>query len=642
MSYNSLFSPFKVKDLEIKNRVILPAMMTKMASPTGLVTQNLIDYHVAIAKGGCGLNFTEVCAIHKSTHGNGYLALYNDEHFEGMKNLIDNVHNVGGKIGVQIWHGGQVAIALLPKDRTPMVTEGMTHEDIKEIVNCYGKSTKMAVAAGCDAIEFHAAHTYLPHTFLSAAFNKRDDEYSGSLENRARFSLEVIRTMRANMPETMPLFMRVDALDDYVQNGLTIEDVIEFLKMAKAEGVDIIDISRGNNKSAALKYEVPSIDTPRGYNIENVKKIRDAIKIPVVGVGRINHPEIANKFIEEEKCDLVAIGRGQITDHEFCNKAKDGKADSIRLCVGCLKGCFDSIMNPNIPTITCMRNPMVGKEGQPITKTTNPKTVLIAGGGMGGMMTANMLKVRGHNPILCEASNKLGGQFNLAGAAPYKGEMLDAVDWETKEATRLCVDVRLNTVVTPELVSKINPDEVIIATGAVASKPKIKGIESKNVFTYEEVLSGNVELSGNVVILGGKMVGLETAQYLTNKGIKCTIIDEAERLGGDLGWIRSMNILENMYVIGVNQVTSAKIIKIKENEVVYIKDETENSVNCDAVVIALGATSVALEDVQLKCRDLEIPFHIIGDAKSPRVALNTTLEGIEIALNLDSENALNV
>ncbi|MFR9071517.1 MAG: FAD-dependent oxidoreductase, partial [Paraclostridium sp.] len=314
----------------------------------------------------------------------------------------------------------------------------------------------------------------------------------------------------------------------------------------------------------------------------------------------------------------------------------------IRLCVGCLKGCFDSIMNPNIPTITCMRNPMVGKEGQPITKTTSPKTVLIAGGGMGGMMTANMLKVRGHNPILCEASNKLGGQFNLAGAAPYKGEMLDAVNWEAKESTRLCVDVRLNTVVTPELISQINPDEVIIATGAVASKPEIKGIESKNVFTYEEVLSGSAELSGNVVILGGKMVGLETAQYLTNKGVKCTIIDEAERLGGDLGWIRSMNMLENMYVIGVNQVTNAKVMEIKENEVVYVKDETETSVNCDAVVVALGATSVALEDVQSKCRDLEIPFHVIGDAKSPRVALNTTLEGIEIALNLDSENALNI
>lgn len=641
MNYKALFSPFKVRDLEMNNRVILPAMMTKMASPTGLVTQKLIDYHVAIAKGGCGLNFTEVCAIHLSTHGNGYLALYEDEHFDGMKELIDNVHEVGGKIGVQIWHGGQVAIALLPKDRAPMVTEGMTHDDINEIVNCYGKSTAMAVKAGCDAIEFHAAHTYLPHTFLSAAFNKRDDEYSGSLENRAKFCLEVIRSMRANMPENMPLFMRVDALDDYVQNGLSIEDVIEFLKMAKAEGVDVIDISRGNNKSAALKYEVPSIDTPRGYNIDNVSKIREAIELPVVGVGRINHPEIANKFIADEKCDLVAIGRGQITDHEFCNKAREGKTDSIRLCVGCLKGCFDSIMNPNIPTITCMRNPLVGKEGDKINKTTDPKTVLIAGGGMGGMLTANMLKVRGHNPIVCEASDKLGGQFHLAGAAPYKGEMIEAALWESKETERLGVDVRLNTVVTPQLVSEINPDEVVIATGAVPSKPSIKGIDSNKVYTYEEVLSGKVDVTGNVVILGGKMVGLETAQYLTSKGAKCSVIEEAERLGSDLGWIRSMNMLENMYVIGVNQVAGAKVLEIQENKVLYSKDDEEFSIECDAVVLALGATSVSLEDVQVKCNELEIPVSVIGDAKSPRVALDAALEGMEIALNLNCESVTN-
>ena len=642
MNYNSLFSPFKVRSLELSNRVILPAMMTKMATSEGLVSDKLINYHVAIAKGGCGLNFTEVFAIHPSTHGYGYAALYKDEHFEGMKKLVDSVHEVGGKIGVQIWHGGQVAIALLPKDRTPMVTEAMTHDDINEIIDCYGKSTAMAVKAGCDAIEFHAAHTYLPHTFLSNAFNQRDDEYSGSLENRARFSLEVIRSMRANMPEDMPLFMRVDALDDYVQNGLSIDDVIEFLKMCKAEGVDVIDVSRGNNKSAALKYEVPSIDTPRGYNIENVKKIRDGVGLPVIGVGRINSPELANKFIEEEKCDLVAVGRGQITDHEFCNKAKEGKEDSIRSCVGCLKGCFDAIMDPSMPTITCMRNPLVGKEGESLVKTSSPKTVLVAGGGMGGMMTANLLKVEGHNPILCESTDKLGGQFHLAGAASYKVEMLDALKWEARECKRLGVDVRLNTKVTPELIDEIKPDEVVIATGAKASKPEIKGIDGKNVYTYEDVLSGNVNLSGNVVILGGKMVGLETAQYLTSKGVKCTIVEEEQRLGSDLGWIRSMNMLENMYIIGATQLPGSKVVEIKENEVVYIKDEAEVSVPCDAVVVALGATSVSLDDVQDKCKDLDIPCHIIGDAKSPRVALNATVEGVEVALKINAEQLVTI
>lgn len=635
MSFDALFSPIKIRGLELKNRVILPAMMTKMASSQeGLVTQRLIDYYKARAKGGCGLVFSEVCAIHESTHGTGYLALYKEEHKQGLKRMLDEVHAVGGKMGIQIWHGGQVAIALLPPEKKPMVTEAMTKEDIKTVVNAYGRAARLAVEAGCDCLEFHAAHTYLPHTFLSPAFNKREDEYNGSLENRARFALECIEAMRKSMPEDMPLFMRVDAKDDFMENGLTVEDIIAFINMAAKKGVDVADISRGNNKSAALMYEVPSIDTPRGYNAELVAQIKAGVSIPVSAVGRINDPALADQIISQGKADFIAMGRAQITDPSFCNKAKEGKVDEIRRCVGCDTGCFDSIMDPTANHITCMRNPFVGKEDEVIPKADKEKTVLIAGGGMGGMMAANLLKLRGHRPILCEASDRLGGQMHLAGKAPYKSEMLDAVKWEANQLDRLGVEIRLNTSVTPKLIKELKPDAVVVAIGAEPIPSAIPGADLPSVFTYEEVLSGKKEAKGNTVIIGGKMVGLEVAQTLTAEGAACTVLEPGSKIGADLGWVRSMNMLVNIPTIGVKAITGAVTKEIKANQVVYQQDGEEKTLPCDCVVIAMGARQRYSDDLIKVCKELAIPFDLIGDAEKPRLALNATADAARSALRI--------
>lgn len=635
MSFDALFSPIKIRGLELKNRVILPAMMTKMASSQeGLVTQRLIDYYKARAKGGCGLVFSEVCAIHESTHGTGYLALYKEEHKRGLKRMLDEVHAAGGKMGIQIWHGGQVAIALLPPDKKPMVTENMTAEDIKTVVNAYGHAAKLAVEAGCDCLEFHAAHTYLPHTFLSPAFNKRQDEYSGSLENRARFSLECIESMRKNMPADMPLFMRVDAKDDFMENGLTVEDVTAFINMAAEKGVDVADISRGNNKSAALLYEVPSIDTPRGYNADLVAQIKGGVSISVSAVGRINDPALADQLISQGKADFIAMGRAQITDPDFCNKAKDGKVDEIRRCVGCDTGCFDSIMDPTAIHITCMRNPFVGKEDEVIPKAGKEKTVLIAGGGMGGMMAANLLKRRGHRPILCESSGQLGGQMYLAGKAPYKREMIDAAKWEAGQLELLDVEIRLNTAVTPRLIKEMKPDAAIIAIGSEPIPSAIPGADLPNVFTYEEVLSGKEKVKGNAVVIGGKMVGLEVAQTLTADGVKCTVLEPGAKIGADLGWVRSMNMLVNIPTIGVKAITGAVTKAFKADRVIYEQDGEEKNLPYDCAVIAMGARQRFSDELIKTCKKLFIPFDIIGDAEKPRLALNATAEAARAALRI--------
>ena len=238
-------------------------------------------------------------------------------------------------------------------------------EEIKEVIECYGAAAERAVKAGYDCLEFHLAHNYLPHSFLSAGLNHREDEYGGSFENRCRFPLEVIDELRKRMPEGMPLFIRIDAQDDLLENGMSIEEVIRFCKIAKEHGVDVLDVSRGNIITAASMYEVPPIDVPNAFNVENAARIRKETGMVTVGVGRINTAALAEELIADDKVDMVVMGRAQLADPEFANKAKEGHVEDIVHCVGCNQGCYDGFCDvANCPHITCMRNPMIGHEAE--------------------------------------------------------------------------------------------------------------------------------------------------------------------------------------------------------------------------------------------------------------------------------------
>ena len=295
--FEKLFTPIKIRGMELKHRIVMPAMGTKFSGQASYVTPTHINYHVERVKGGSALNIVEVCSVHTPSAPRGFLSISEDEYIPGLKELTDAIHAEGGKAGLQLWQGSlavgsdQTAQILMACD-TPFSEEitlpGATIEEIKEVVTCFGKAAARAVEAGFDCVEFHCAHNYLPHSFLSGGINFRTDEYGGSFENRAKFPLECIRAIRENIPEDMPLFMRIDAHDDYLEGGLTIEEVIEFCKLAGEAGVDVLDVSRGNIISAATKYEVPPIDIPRGFNIDNAARIRKETGMLTIGVGRIN------------------------------------------------------------------------------------------------------------------------------------------------------------------------------------------------------------------------------------------------------------------------------------------------------------------------------------------------------------------
>lgn len=646
--YEKMFEPIKIRGMEMKNRVVYSAAGTKFSGKQGsFVTDQLIDYHVARVKGGSGLNIVEVSSVHTPSAPRNFLSISEDIYMPGLKKLVDAIHEAGGKAAIQLWQGGLAvgsdkAAQILVSSDMPVSAEmtlpGINCEQIKEVVECFGRAAKRASECGFDAVEFHCAHNYLPHSFLSGGMNHRTDEYGGSLENRAKFPLECIRAIRANLKDEMPLFMRIDAQDDYLENGMTIEDTITFCNWAKDAGVDVLDVSRGNFISAGIKYEVPSIDTPQGFNIDNAAKIRKGTGMLTIGVGRINTPDIAEKALAEDKVDMVVMCRAQYADPEFLNKVKAGKLDEITYCIGCDQGCYDGFENMDTPHVTCMLNPAIGREKEcEIIQTDKPETVLIAGGGIAGLKAAITLKKRGHNPILMEAGDSLGGQFVLAGKAPRKKEMEDAVLLMARQAEKLGVDIRLNTKVTAETIREMKPHTFINAIGAEPLIPNIPGKELACVTNAHDVLAGTREISGKVVVIGGGLVGTEAAEFAAARGCKVTILEMLPEIAADLGSVRKACVLENVYAAGIVPVCEATVKEIQDGKVIAEKAGEMLTFDCDHAVIAIGSKSRCGKELEEACRESGVAYFCVGDAYGARRALNAVREAFDVALTFDKE-----
>lgn len=638
--FEHVFAPIKIRDMELKNRIIMPAMGTRMADENRAVTDKLVAYHAARAKGGCALNIVEVAAVHTPSAPAHFLSLSEDHFIEGHKKLTDAIHENGGKAGIQLWQGS-IAAGMDPKAQILVASDmnfrshtlkAITKEEIQEVIECYGKAAARAVRAGYDCLEFHLAHNYLPHSFLSGGLNHREDEYGGSFENRCRFPLEVIDEIRKNMPEGMPLFIRIDAQDDMLENGLTIDDTIRFAKIAKEHGVDVLDVSRGNIITAASLYEVPPIDVPNGFNIENAAKIRKETGMLTVGVGRINTAALAESILAEDKVDMVVMGRAQLADPEFANKAQAGKCDEIVHCVGCNQGCYDGFTDvARFPHITCMRNPMIGHEAEyHLEKVDTPKKVWIIGGGVAGMEAAKVLHERGHEVTLFEGTDTLGGEFLLAGEAPGKGEMKAAALEMAKQVEKL-VAVHKNTKVDAQMLENADVDAVILAVGSSPITIKLEGMDQLEYTSAPAVLRQEVSPKGKVAVIGGGLVGLETADRLATDGCEVTILEMKDAIGSDLGSLRKIAVMMKMQQMQVKMLPNSKVCKFTKEGIVL---EDGSLISCDCAVFAVGFTSNASKELAEVCEQKQIPYHVIGDAKAARRALDAVSEGFEVARTL--------
>ena len=640
--FDHLFSPYEVRGLKLKNRIIFPAMGTRFCD-NRYVTQRLIDYHVARVEAGCAHNIVEVSSVHTPSAPSMFLSISDDCYVEGHAKLVQAIHDAGGTASVQLWQGSLCvgfdrSAQMLVVNDMPVgggyVLPAITPAQIEEVIGCYGEAARRAREAGYDAVEFHCAHNYLPHSFLSGGINHRTDEWGGSLESRAKFPLACIRAIRGAIGDDMALFMRLDAFDDCLEGGNTIEDTIEFAQWAGEAGVDVLDVSRGNVISAGLVYEVPPLDIPRAFNIDNAARIRRETGIPTVGVGRVNTPELAEEILAADKVDLLVMGRAQLADPEFVRKAQEGRVDDIVCCVGCNQGCYDGFSDlTKADGITCLRNPLVGHEREWAPEPAQtPKRVAVVGGGMAGLVAARTLAQRGHVPVVFEATERLGGQFVTAGMAPGKGEMAAAARSQGAQVERMGVEVRTGCAFTAATLATEAFDEVILANGAT---PITLGLSVDEALLANDVLEGRAEVpEGPVVVIGGGLVGLEVADFLATAGHAVTVVEQLEQAGADLGSVRKICVLGRLAQLGVVTRTGTRFVGVGEGGAVVEKDGAEETIACVAVVVAVGSRAVDNTELLAACEAAGVPVHVVGDANKPRRAIDAIREGFLMARDL--------
>ncbi|MDT3425872.1 2,4-dienoyl-CoA reductase-like NADH-dependent reductase (Old Yellow Enzyme family)/thioredoxin reductase [Paenibacillus forsythiae] len=630
--FTRIFEPGKIGNLEIKNRLIVPPMLTEYAAEDGRLTERYIRYYEEKAKGGWGLIIAEDNAVEPRGAGFKNIAgLWSDELMQEHKELVERVHKTGAKIAVQVYHAGREAsseimgmrpVAPSPiQDPTQSETPvEMTTDEVKEMVEKFAQAIRRCQEAGYDAIELHGAHGYLINQFVSPFSNKRTDAYGGNLMNRLRFPLEIIARAKELVGEEFPIIYRISA-DEMVEGGLTIEDTKVISQVLEHSGVAAIHASAGVYKTGAIVSAPTSIRT--AVFSDYAKEIRKVVNIPVFAVNKIIYPHVAESILKEGKADFVAMGRASTADPQFPNKVKEGRLDEIIFCIGCRQGCQWRIAQQN--PVSCLVNPLTGKEGEYELKEAEvKKQVMVIGGGPVGMEAAIIAAKRGHDVTLYDKSDRLGGQWLLAAIPPGKELLNTFTVWQKGELDRSGVQVVLNTEVTKELVEQVNPDEIILASGAAPIIPGIPGADKAHVYTANDVLLGKVDLAGQVVVIGGGLVGAETAEHIAVHNRKTSIVEMRPEIAADMEPASKEFLLKSLKHNEVAVHVNSKVLEITDTHVIIETEEGQQALPAALVVLAIGSKSNNALVSELGDKH---SVKVIGDA----AVVGKALEGINLA-----------
>jgi len=636
-----LTAPTRIGAMALKNRMVMAPMVTNYAGEDGSVTERLRAYHAERARGGVGLIIVEASYVHPSGKGfRNELGIYSDRLIAGLRTLVDTVHAHGARIAIQLYHGGRqtrssvtgmpiVAPSPIPDPTEPETPKELTKDEIAELVEAFGEAARRAKAAGFDAVEVHGAHGYLIDEFLSPFSNKRDDEYGGPLENRMRLPLEVVRAVRRAVGPGYPVLYRMSA-DEKVPGGLTLDETKQFARTLEKEGVDALHVSAGVYASAA--WIIQPMALPRACLADLAQGIKSVVKVPVIAVGRFNDPEVAEKVLAERKADLVAFGRQLLTDPDTPAKVSQGRLDEVRRCIACCQGCIDELFQDH--PITCTVNARVGFERDfPLTKAPRTRKVLVVGGGPAGMEAARVAALRGHDVTLWERSPALGGQLALAAASPEKGEIAEFRNFLTREMDRLKVKVVVDRQATLEGIRAEKPDVVVVATGARPAGLDVPGAEGENVVAAWDVLTGKARPGTQVAVLGGGLVGCETAEMLARNGHKVTIIEMLPKIASDVGPLVGALLLDRLERYGVKVITGARVLSISEHEVVVDGPDTKAGGKTlsgfDTIVSAVGSSPN--DDLVRELEGSGLDYYVIGDALRPRRITQAVSEAMRAA-----------
>ncbi|WP_425057878.1 NADH oxidase [Sporomusa carbonis] len=637
LNSSPLFAPITIGSTKLKNRLVVSPMVTVFCDHDGFATEQYIAYHEAKAKGGWGLIITEDYAVDPLGRGFWTAGLWKDEQMEGHAKLTQRVHQYGAKIVAQIYHAGRQAsydvIGQQPVSASPIpcpvmgyIPHELTIPEIKKIVSEFGDTALRAKKCGFDGVEVHGAHGYLIAQFMSTYSNKRCDEYGGPIENRMRFPLEIISDIRKKCGEDFTIIFRVSG-DEFMPGGRTIEETKLIATMLEKAGVDAIHVSAGVYGSTWAV--IPPLNVTNGWIVNLAEEVKKVVNIPVITVGRINDPRMAETILASGKADLVAMGRGSLADPELPNKFAEGRCDDIRHCIGCQQGCLARLFN-NEP-IRCVVNPTLGFEYLNETKKAEtPKKVTVVGGGLAGMEAARAAALAGHNVTLYEKSDRLGGQFSLAPIPPFKGNMAYLSSWLARQIKKLGINIKLNTEYTSALCDEEKPDVVIIATGSTPAKLPIPGIDGANVVTAQDALAGKVTVKGKVLVAGGGMIGCETATHFAMQGKQVAIVEILPEIATDEEGTRREFLLKFIEEKNIQVMKGTKVIEINEKGAKFQKDGEIFDFAADTIILALGVNS---NSVLAKELEDKTNVKVIGDALKIRNALDAVREGFLAGMN---------
>ncbi len=687
MAYDKLFSPIKIGNVEIKNRICMAPMLMDFGQFDGRTTEELMNYYEERAKGGTGLIITEITRVNDVTGGAAFaqLGLSHDYQIEGMKEFANRIHKYGAKLFVQLHHPGRQNMGLLigtlplsitcdkyiphfkdmlykvvpagkflmkkhlvPRVVAPSKCENsyfsdgnnraLTKKEIKNLIQDFIDGAVRAKKAGVDGVQLHASHGYLLQQFLSPNTNKRTDEYGGDTRGRMKFILDIIEGIKKECGEDYPIIVRLTVDECYEKIGKKGKgyDLTEGVKMAKIleeAGVAAIDVSSASYD--AFNYWLEPVSFEPGWRKYMAKAVKDAVSIPVIAANLIRTPEQAESQLNEGVQDVISLGRPHIADSHFANKAKEGRAEDIKRCICCLY-CIESMQNNAYigDHGYCAVNPMVGSEKYEFRNNGNGRKVTVVGSGPAGLMAAELMAKRGFKVTVFEKENVIGGQVDLAVKPPHKEKLYWCIEDMLTACRKLGVEIKTGVDVTGELIREINPYAVIVATGAVATKPEfIKGYDKAHVYTSTDALKGDFKPENlKIAVVGSGMTGLETAELLSENN-DVFVVEMANEIAPGVWMQHKDDVMPRLQKNGVKFYTSQKLSEIKEKSIVIEGRNGLTDLECDAVVLSLGAKSdnALYNEIKDKFKNV----YLIGDsAKVGRIA-DATRSAFECVKGID-------
>lgn len=645
----NLFQPIKIGNMTLKNRIVMAPIGTGYDDPVGYVSERNIAYYVARARGGVGMITTEgACVDYPQGSAGGGFVIDGDRYSRGLSKLAEAIRKEGAHACQQLIHAGRyspakvtgvqaVAPSAIASRYTGEMPRELTILEIEAIIDKFAEAAVTAQRAGFSAVELVGNSGYLISQFMSAITNKRTDRFGGDAAGRATFLVEIIKAIRERVGTGFPISCKL-SIDEFMGVPNSIEDSKIIASTAEKAGADIIHCWAGWHEASV---PMMPMSVRRGAFVYLAEAIKKVVNVPVTTVGRINDPKLADQILGEGKADLVAMGRALIADPEMPNKAREGRFDEIRMCIGCCLCLESAIHSARDGTrrsgVICTVNAEVGREGQSELKpAARQKDVLIIGSGPAGMEAARVLATRGHRPTIWEKQRKSGGNVNLASTPPHKEEIENVNRYLHRQMDMLGVRIEYDKKATVGDVLQSGYMEVVIATGALPIIPSVPGIDKVHVVTALEVLKGS-ETGERVVVVGGGLIGCETAEFLVEKGKKVTIAEMLEKMGADIGPATRWFMLERLKKLGIKMLTKSKLAAVTDSGIIVDQDGTKQSIEAATVVIATGMAPETEMHQSLKALlppDREVNLHLIGDCAGARRISDAIREGWEVGCQI--------